>query len=170
MSDFKRCADCIGGYTCEALAGRCLEPSPAPAPSDEVTDEDVTQALGEMWEKAGEWSAMDRAIMRRVLETFLASRSASEDTGMRRFTVYRRGDLSATHNEQQSNAPDEAQFEGVVFTDGTVAQRWRTAIGSWCLWKSMDDLLAIHGHFEPRYGTEIVWHDAARRAPDTETP
>jgi hypothetical protein len=49
---------------------------------------------------------------------------------MRRFTVYRRGDLSATHNADQVNAPDQPQYEGVVFSDGTTVVRWLTAARS----------------------------------------
>lgn len=78
---------------------------------------------------------------------------------MRRFTVYRRGDLSATHNEQQVNPPDVPQFEGVVFSDGSVALRWCTPLKSTSVWASLDDALGVHGHFEERYGTHIVWHD-----------
>jgi hypothetical protein len=76
---------------------------------------------------------------------------------MRRFTMYRRNVPDATHNADQKNAPDAPQFEGVVFEDGTVAIRWRTAKRSTSFWDSMEDMLAIHGH--PEYGSEIVWHD-----------
>jgi hypothetical protein len=78
-------------------------------------------------------------------------------TAIRRFTVYRLAVPDETHNELQKNAPEEAQFEGVVFTDGTVALRWRTAIAATSVWASLEDALAIHGH--PEYGTVIVWHD-----------
>lgn len=78
---------------------------------------------------------------------------------MKRFMCYRRGDLSATHNAGQVNAPDEVQFEGVVFSDGTVAVRWLTQFRSTSVWASLDDLMGVHGHPEPRYGTEIVWID-----------
>ena len=77
---------------------------------------------------------------------------------MRRFTMYRRGDLSATHNANQANAPDDPQFDGVVFRDGSVAIRWCTAMKSTSVWASLDDALAIHGH--PEYQSELVWHDA----------
>jgi hypothetical protein len=77
---------------------------------------------------------------------------------MLRCEMYRRGDLSLTHNPDQANHPDEVQFEGVMFTDGTVAVRWRTAINSTSVWKSMKDLMAIHGH--PEYQSELVWLDS----------
>ena len=74
--------------------------------------------------------------------------------------MYRKGDISATHNHYQVNPPDEPQFEGVVFTDGTVAVRWRTAIASISVWDSMESLLAIHGH--PEYDSELIWLDEER--------
>ncbi len=74
---------------------------------------------------------------------------------MRLFVMYRRNVPTDTHDENQRNAPDEIQFEGVQFTDGSVAVRWRTAIHSTSIWASMDDLLKIHGH--PEYGSELVW-------------
>jgi hypothetical protein len=85
------------------------------------------------------------------------NRVSKEPTFMKRFTMYRRGDLSATHNANQANKPDEPQFEGVVFSDGRVAVRWLTAKRSVSVWDSLDDMLAIHGH--PEYQSELVWHD-----------
>jgi hypothetical protein len=77
---------------------------------------------------------------------------------VKRFTAYRH-DLAkrGTHNEVQMNAEHEPQFEGVVFTDGTVALRWLTACKSTSVWDSLATMLAIHGH--PEYGTDIIWHD-----------
>lgn len=76
---------------------------------------------------------------------------------MRRFQMYRRGDLSATHNESQVNAPDEVQFEGVVFDNGKCVLNWRTAVSSISVWNSFEDAMAIHGH--PEYDSELVWLD-----------
>lgn len=75
---------------------------------------------------------------------------------MKRFTMYRRSP-PPTHDENQANNPDEPQFEGVQFSDGTVAVRWMTAMRSTSIWVSMDEMLAIHGH--PEYDSELVWHD-----------
>lgn len=77
---------------------------------------------------------------------------------MKRFTAYRRN-LAArgTHNESQMNPEDQPQFEGVIFSDGTVALRWLTACRSTSVWACLQDMLNIHGH--PEYGTDIVWHD-----------
>jgi hypothetical protein len=77
---------------------------------------------------------------------------------IRRFTAYRRTMSSRdTHNSHQKNPDDMPQYEGVVFTDGSVAIRWLTACRSTSVWASLHDLLTIHGH--PEYGTEIIWHD-----------
>jgi hypothetical protein len=78
---------------------------------------------------------------------------------MRLFTMYRKGDLSATHNADQANAADEPQYEGVVFSDGTVAIRWLTAMRSTSVWADLETAMAVHGHPEERYGSEIVWHE-----------
>lgn len=82
---------------------------------------------------------------------------------IQRFTVYRR-DISKrdTHNALQKNPDDVPQFEGVIWTDGTVTLRWLTACKSHSVWSSIDDCLAIHGH--PEYGTTIEWHDAGAPA------
>jgi hypothetical protein len=77
---------------------------------------------------------------------------------MKRFTAYRRAiSQRDTHNHYQKNPDDEPQFEGVIWTDGTVTLRWLTACTSHSVWANIEDCLNIHGH--PEYGTEIVWHD-----------
>jgi len=80
------------------------------------------------------------------------------DHNIRRFTAYR--PLVAekgNHTHTQMNAPEEVQYEGVVFSDGSCALRWRTAVNSTSLWDSFEDAMEIHGH--PEYGTRIVFHD-----------
>lgn len=79
---------------------------------------------------------------------------------MRRFEVYRRGDLSATHNNGLQGPAEIPQYEGVQFTDGTVVVRWRTAFRSTSFWNSFDELMSVHGHLnDARYQTEVVWID-----------
>jgi hypothetical protein len=73
--------------------------------------------------------------------------------------MYRRGDLSDTHNEFQVNPPDVPQYEGVVFSDGTVVLRWCTAFKSTSVWATLEEALGVHGHPEDRYQSELVWHD-----------
>ena len=111
---------------------------------------------------------MRKATPAEVLAVFFGvpAKEAGETTAMRRFTVYRRGDLSATHNDQQAAPPDQPQYEGVVFTDGRVALRWLTPLRSTSCWDSLDDALGVHGHPEPRYGTELVWHDPTTPSPE----
>lgn len=82
---------------------------------------------------------------------------------MNRFTVYRPAIPEDTHNEDQANAPDQPQYEGVVFFDGTCVIRWLTAVGSTSVWDSFGDCMRIHGH--PEYGTYIEFHDAVLPLP-----
>lgn len=77
---------------------------------------------------------------------------------IQRFTAYRRNISERdTHNELQKNPDDEPQFEGVIFTDGTVALRWLTPLRSTSVWPDLRSALGVHGH--PEYGTYIQWHD-----------
>lgn len=78
---------------------------------------------------------------------------------IKRFTMYRRGDLSATHGDQLVAPPDQPQYEGVVFSDGTTVLRWCTPLKSTSVWASFDEALGVHGHPEERYASELVWHD-----------
>lgn len=78
---------------------------------------------------------------------------------MFRFTAYRRAISGRdTHTALQKNADDVPQFEGVIWTDGSVTLRWLTACRSTSVWANVEDMLNIHGH--PEYGTDIIWHDA----------
>jgi hypothetical protein len=77
---------------------------------------------------------------------------------MIRFTAYRRDmDSRETHNDMQKNPESEPQYEGVIFTDGTVVLRWLTPLRSHSVWGSFEEAMGVHGH--PEYGTEIEWHD-----------
>jgi hypothetical protein len=53
------------------------------------------------------------------------------------------------------NQPDEPQFEGVEFDDGTVAVRWLTQYRSTSLWPNFTEFEAVHGHAD--YETRIEW-------------
>lgn len=53
-------------------------------------------------------------------------------------------------------------LEGVEFGDGSVAIRWTTAHRSWCIYTSITEVIALHGHGGL---TELRWLDA-----DPETP
>jgi len=74
---------------------------------------------------------------------------------MKTFTAFRPAIPDGTHNGDQMNPPDQPQYEGVVFTDGTCAIRWMTACRSTSIFASYAEMFRIHGH--PDYGTRIVW-------------
>lgn len=57
------------------------------------------------------------------------------------------------------NLPDEPQFQGVQFDDGTVAVRWLTEFRSTSLWTDFDTFQRVHGHAD--YETRIEWHSGA---------
>jgi hypothetical protein len=76
---------------------------------------------------------------------------------VRRFVCYRPSPPQEYYEQGAANPPDQPQFEGVVFSDGTVAVRWLTEYRSHSIWSSLADLDAIHGH--PEYGTVIKWMD-----------
>ena len=75
---------------------------------------------------------------------------------MKAFTVYR-PNVPVTHTADQKNAPDMPQYEGVIFSDGSVAVRWLTACKSTSIWSCWEDLEKVHGH--PEYGTIVVWRE-----------
>ncbi|HWI66856.1 MAG TPA: hypothetical protein VNS88_00510 [Nitrospiraceae bacterium] len=76
---------------------------------------------------------------------------------MKRFECYRPNPPEGYRDQGVANAPEEVQFEGVVFGDGTVCIRWLTQFRSHSIWQSWDDVEKVHGH--PEYGTEIRWLD-----------
>lgn len=76
---------------------------------------------------------------------------------MRRFVGFRPNPPREYYAQGAANPPEEAQYEGVVFTDGTVVCRWVTEFRSHSVWLSWQDFFSIHGH--PEYGTEIKWLD-----------
>ena len=59
---------------------------------------------------------------------------------MKTFTMYRQDVPKETHPPGTVNAPDDPQFQGVLFDDGTVAIRWMT---EFTCWGSMADMLAV---------------------------
>ncbi len=68
---------------------------------------------------------------------------------MRRFHLQRDEDASGVSGTG-------VVAEGVEFTDGSCALRWRTTTASTAVYDSAEDLVAIHGH-EGR--TRLVWLD-----------
>jgi hypothetical protein len=83
------------------------------------------------------------------------------------FTGYRPAAAElGKHNADQLNPPDEAQYQGVVFADGSVAIRWCTALRSTSVWSDFATFFGVHGH--PEYGTVIVWGDGRGGPADAE--
>jgi hypothetical protein len=74
-----------------------------------------------------------------------------------RFKGYRPNPPEEYYKQGAANKPDEVQFEGVQFTDGTVVIRWLTKYRSHSVWKDYKTFWEIHGH--PEYGTKIEWLD-----------
>jgi len=85
--------------------------------------------------------------------------------GFKTFTVFRTGDLSETHDQNQAPiSPDVQSFWGVVFPDGTCTLRWAGVVAATSVWASFEDAMKVHGHFEPRYGTRLEWTTEAQLA------
>lgn len=51
-------------------------------------------------------------------------------------------------------------YEGVIFSDGTLVLRWMTAYQSHSVWPNWDAFYQVHGH--PEYGTKIVFADGGK--------
>jgi hypothetical protein len=66
---------------------------------------------------------------------------------MRAFHLHRRVDHSGVSGTG-------CVAEGVVFTDGSVVLRWRSATASTVVYGTLADVQAVHGH---QGDTEIVW-------------
>jgi len=65
-----------------------------------------------------------------------------------------------------TNAGQEADYEGVIFSDGTVVIRWLTQFRSHSVWTRWADFFRVHGH--PEYGTRIEFADGGD-APDADS-
>lgn len=63
------------------------------------------------------------------------------------------------HEVGHYNDSKEPQFEACVFSDGKVAQKWLTHIGSMVWWDSWENLANVHFFRHPDYGTRIEWAD-----------
>jgi hypothetical protein len=80
-------------------------------------------------------------------EIFGAGESIGVHIKLRTFVIDRLADATGTSGTG-------FVAEGVVFSDGTVALRWRTARTSTAIYASIDDLMEIHGHDGQ---TQIRW-------------
>lgn len=89
---------------------------------------------------------------------------------MKLFTGYRPAPPEGYKESGLANDPDQPQYQGVVFEDGSVALRWMTAVNSTSMFASYADFYQVHGH--PEYGTYLEWlnldYDSPSWEKDTE--
>lgn len=77
---------------------------------------------------------------------------------MRTFTGFRPNPPAEYSEKGITNASDElADYEGCIYSDGTVVIRWLTQYRSHSVWACWDDFYRVHGHEE--YGTKILFAD-----------
>lgn len=90
-------------------------------------------------------------------DTIHQNPSGEYQNQMKRFIGFRPHPPAEYYEQGAANRPDEPQYEGVVFSDGTVAVRWLTENPSHSIWPDFATFHQIHGH--PEYGTGIKWLD-----------
>jgi hypothetical protein len=76
---------------------------------------------------------------------------------VRTFTGYRPSPPEEYVDKGITNSGKTADYQGVIFDDGTVVIRWMTAYRSHSVWNNYSDFLQVHGH--PEYGTEIIFNE-----------
>jgi hypothetical protein len=72
---------------------------------------------------------------------------------MRTFKGYRPNPPAEYVDKGITNSGDTCDYEGVIFSDGTVAIRWMTQYQSHSIWANYEAFQKVHGH--PEYGTKI---------------
>jgi len=75
----------------------------------------------------------------------------------RTFTGWRPEPPQEYRDKAITNAGLAPDYEGVIFSDGTVVIRWKTQFRSHSVWACWEDFYQVHGH--PEYGTRIDFHD-----------
>lgn len=75
----------------------------------------------------------------------------------RAFAGYRPSPPAEYVDKKITNAGKEPDYEGVIFSDGTVVLRWLTEFRSHSVWTDWNSFYQVHGH--PEYGTTIVFAD-----------
>ena len=121
------------------------------------TEQDLDRLRKFTGEKDNEIAGLRQALSECLTREVRAQSAGAPESGMRRFVCYRPNPPAEYYEQGAANAPDVAQFEGVVFSDGTCCVRWLTQFRSHSIWSSWEDLERIHGH--PEYGTVIKWLD-----------
>ncbi len=84
---------------------------------------------------------------------------------IRTFTGYRPQPPAEYAEKGITNSGAAADYEGAIFSDGTVVIRWQTAYRSHSVWACWGDFYQVHGH--PEYGTVIEFDDGQ---PEPEAP
>lgn len=72
---------------------------------------------------------------------------------MRTFKGYRPSPPPEYQEKGITNSGETADYEGVIFSDGTVVVRWLTQCRSHSVWSSWEDFWQVHGH--PEYETRV---------------
>lgn len=75
----------------------------------------------------------------------------------RTFTGYRPNPPVEYQDAGITNSGETADYEGVIFSDGTVVIRWLTQYRSHSIWSDYDTFYKVHGH--PEYGTRIEFNE-----------
>lgn len=76
---------------------------------------------------------------------------------MRTFVGYRPDPPEEYVAKGITNAGKSTDYEGVIFSDGTVVIRWLTTYRSHSVWTCWEYFYQVHGH--PEYGTVIEFAD-----------
>ena len=74
---------------------------------------------------------------------------------MRVFRGYRPNPPDEYEGKGITNSGLSADYEGVMFSDGTICVRWLTEYRSHSVWADWNSFYQVHGH--PEYGTVIKW-------------
>jgi hypothetical protein len=75
----------------------------------------------------------------------------------RGFTGYRASPPDEYKDKGITNSGWSPDYEGVIFSDGTVVIRWLTQFRSHSVWSDWNSFYQVHGH--PEYGTRIEFAD-----------
>lgn len=81
----------------------------------------------------------------------------------RTFAGYRPNPPEEYVNKGITNGGWVPDYQGVIFSDGTVVIRWLTAFRSHSIWEDWKTFYQVHGH--PEYGTKIIFDDG-KEAPN----
>ena len=78
---------------------------------------------------------------------------------MKAFRVYRDTPPKSYEATGLSNLSSDPDFEGVIFSDGSVAVRWRTLYASHVIWPDWRTLYMVHIEPHQNYGTRVEFSE-----------